>query len=122
MGSVSSISISPENLVADMTVFEFLAGMVLCRHGASSSTLVADEVSRWTERSVAVAEIFPSLTKLVSRGWALLDGGSYVILQAGMDAISSFYAISLRVLDRGQNLLDVGLYMSIMKKVEESMR
>jgi len=121
MGSVTSISINPHNLVAEMTVFEFLAGMVLCRFGASTSTGVATEVSRWTERSVPVAEIYPTLTRLVTRGWAHLEAGNYTILQAGIDAISSFYAISLRVLDRGHKLLDVGLFLSIMKKAEESM-
>lgn len=122
MGTVTNLSINPQNLVAEMTVFEFLAGMVLCRFGASSSSLVAEEVSRWTERSVAAAEIYPSLSTLVSRGWASLDHGSYTILQAGIDAISAFYAIALRVLDRGQKLLDVGLFMSIMKQVEETIR
>lgn len=122
MGSVSSISINPQNLLAEMTVFEFLAGMVLCRLGSSTSTVVADEVSRWTERSVPVAEIYPSLTMLVERGWASLEAGIYSILQSGMDAIAAFYAISLRVLDRGQKLLDVGLFMSIMKTQEETVR
>ena len=68
-----------------------------------------------------VAVVYPTLTRLVTRGWAHLEAGNYTILQAGIDAISSFYAISLRVLDRGQKLLDVGLFLSIMKKAEESM-
>ena len=122
MGTVSKISINPQNLVAEMTVLEFLAGMVICRHGASSSTSIAAEVSRWTERLVPVAEIYPSLTMLVERGWAQFEAGVYSIRQAGMDAIATFYAISLRVLDRGQKLLDVGLFMSIMKTQEETMR
>ncbi|HMS20515.1 hypothetical protein [uncultured Sphingorhabdus sp.] len=122
MGTVSNISTSPDNLVADMTVSEFLVGMALSRLGVSTSSAVAEEVSRWIERSVPVAEIFPSLSKLVARGWVQLEEGTYIILQAGMDAIASFYAIALRVLDRGQKLLDVGLFLSIMKKLEESSR
>jgi hypothetical protein len=116
------ITANMNQLVSDMTVFEFLAAMSLARLGPSSSSQVAKEVAQWTDHTVRAADIFPSLKSLISRGWVCSADSRYALEPSGLDAVAAFYAISLRVLDRGQQLLDVSIYMSLMKKAEELSR
>lgn len=115
------VTLGRHGLIPDMSVIEFLVGMALCRSGPSTSTAIAGEVSRWLDCKVRVAELQPSLTSITSRGWVHLDAGTYVIADTGIEAVKGFYAAVIRLLDRGQRFLDVGVFMSIMKDFERSL-
>jgi hypothetical protein len=122
MAGASPIATRGKQHFADMTVFEFLSAVALARLGPSTTGAVAREVSIWTEDKVLAADIFPSLGSLVERGWAHKDDQGYHLDDDGLHAVASFYAITLRVLDRGKKLLDVNLYFSLLKQSEELAR
>ncbi len=103
-----------------MSVIEFLVGMALCRCGPSSSTVIAREVAGWLNCSLRVAELAPSLAAVTARGWVRADAGVYAIADSGIEAVKGVYAAVIRLLDRGQRFLDVGVFMSIMKDFERS--
>lgn len=107
-------------LVPDMSVIEFLVGMALCRCGPCSSTVIAREVSGWLDCKLRVAELAPSLASVTARGWVRVDAGIYAIADSGSEAVKGVYAAVIRLLDRGQRFLDVGVFMSIMKDFERS--
>ncbi len=114
------IPLGRHGLVPDMSVIEFLVGMVLCRCGPSSSTVIAREVSGWLDCKLRVAEIRPTLASVTARGWVRADAGVYAIADSGSEAVKGVYAAVIRLLDRGQRFLDVGVFMSIMKDFERS--
>ena len=121
MADTKLVTLGRHGLIPDMSVIEFLVGMALCRSGPSTSTAIAGEVSGWLDCKVRVAELQPSLTSITSRGWVHLDAGTYVIADTGIEAVKGFYAAVIRLLDRGQRFLDVGVFMSIMKDFERSL-
>lgn len=120
MADTKLITLGRHGFIPDMSVTEFLVGMALCRSGPSTSTAIAGEVSGWLDCKVRVAELQPSLASITSRGWVHLDAGTYVIADTGSEAVKGFYAAVIRLLDRGQRFLDVGVFMSIMKDFERS--
>ncbi len=121
MADTKLVTLGRHGLIPDMSVIEFLVGMALCRSGPSTSTAIAGEVSGWLDCKVRVAELQPSLTSITSRGWVHLDAGTYVIADTGIEAVKGVYAAVIRLLDRGQRFLDVGVFMSIMKDFERSL-
>lgn len=112
------VRLGRHGLTTDFLVTEFLVGMALCRCGPSSPTRIAQEMSGWLGGDVKAAAINLSLAGLLDRRWAQRDAGVYAITQSGLDAMKGVYAAVIRLLDRGQRFLDVGMLMSIMKDFE----
>jgi hypothetical protein len=57
--------------------------------------------------------------------WSGADGrgsrpGTYTIAEAGSEALSGFYSALVRLLDGGRRLLDVAVFMSLIKEFERS--
>ncbi|MGC1470781.1 MAG: hypothetical protein WA793_15500 [Sphingorhabdus sp.] len=77
-------------------------------------------MSGWLDCEVKAAAISQSLAGVLERGWVHRDEGVYAITQSGLDAMKGVYAAVIRLLDRGQRFLDVGVFMSIMKDFERS--
>lgn len=121
MADTKPVTLVRHGIIPDMSVIEFLVGMALCRSGPSTSTAIAGEVLGWLDCKVRGAELQPSLTSITSRGWVHLDAGTYVIADTAIEAVKGFYAAVIRLLDRGQRFLDVGVFMSIMKDFERSL-
>ncbi len=120
MAQGNVVSLGRHGLVPDFPVIAFLVGMALCRCGPSTSARIAREVSDWLDCDVRALELAGSFAELADRGWVRLEAGSYAITQAGTDAVKGVYAAMIRLLDRGQRFLDVGVFMSIMKDFERS--
>lgn len=114
------VSLGRHGLVSDILVTDFLVGMALCRCGPSNPSKIAREMSAWLDCEVNAAALGQSLAGVLERGWVRRDGGIYAITPSGMDAMKGVYAAVIRVLDRGQRFLDVGVFMSIMKDFERS--
>lgn len=120
MAEGSLITLGQHGLIPEMSVIEFLVGVALCRCGPANSTVIASEISGWLDCKVRVAELRPSLASMTARGWVRLDAGNYAISEIGSEAVKGVYAAVIRLLDRGQRFLDVGVFMSIMKDFERS--
>lgn len=121
MAEGSLVTLGRHGLIPDMTVIEFLVGVALCRCGPANSTAIAREISGWLDCKVRVAELRPSLASMTARGWVRLDAGIYTIADNESEAVKGVYAAVIRLLDRGQRFLDVGVFMSIMKDFERSL-
>lgn len=107
-------------LASDMTVVEFLAGMTLARQGALTSTAIAREVSNWLGKELRVAELRPALLGLVQHQWASAEAGSYTLSEDGIEALRGPYVALVRMLDGGRRLLDVAVFLSLIKDFERS--
>lgn len=114
------VTLGRHRLVPDFPVIDFLVGMALCRCGPSTSSSIAGQVSDWLDCKVRAAHLGRALDGLVGRDWVALEAGRYAITQNGIDAVKGVYAAMIRLLDRGQRFLDVGVFMSIMKDFERS--
>lgn len=114
------VRLGRHGLVSDILVTDFLIGMALCRTGPSSPSGIAREMSAWLDCEVKAASLGQSLAGIMERGWVRREGGAYAITQSGGDAMKGVYAAVIRLLDRGQRFLDVGVFMSIMKDFERS--
>lgn len=121
MAGDNVVNLGKHGLISDILVTDFLVGMALCRCGPSNPTQMAKEMSGWLECDVKAAALGQSLARGIERGWVRREAGIYAITQAGMDAVKGVYAAVIRLLDRGQRFLDVGVFMSIMKDFERSL-
>lgn len=113
------VTFGRHGLVPDFPVIDFLVGMALCRCGPSTSTSIAGQISDWLECPVRAGHLGSAFTRLKDRAWVEMEGRRYTITEAGMDAVKGVYATMIRLLDRGQRFLDVGVFMSIMKDFEK---
>lgn len=105
----------------DMTVLEFCAGMALARHGPLTARGIAAEISVWLGRPIRASALRQQLGTLVRRGWAQVGkAGTYSLVDAGIEALRSFYSALVRMLDGGRRLLDVAVFMSLIKEFERS--
>lgn len=107
-------------LPCDMTVVEFLVGMTLARRGPLTSTAIAREVSSWLGKELRVAELRPALFGLVQHQWASAEAGSYILSEDGIEALRGPYVALVRMLDGGRRLLDVAIFLSLIKDFERS--
>ena len=105
---------------SDMSVLEFLVGVVLCRNGPSTSAAVSLEIGSWLDDDIGAAQLLAPLRSIVDRGWVALEDGLYSIIEPGIDAVRQFYAAMIRMLDHGKRFLDVALFMSLVKVFERS--
>ena len=104
----------------DLTVLEFCVGMALARKGPLTARGIAAEISTWFDHPVRARSLRNQLEAIVRRGWARLEAGTYTIAEAGCEALSGFYCALVRLLDGGRRLLDLGVFMSLIKEFERS--
>jgi hypothetical protein len=118
--TASVVTLSDFGAVADISVLEFCVGMALARHGPLTAREVAAELSLWLGKPVPSRALQRQLKALSSRGWARLDAGTYTLLEVGSEALRGFYSALVRMLDGGRRLLDVAVFMSLIKEFERS--
>ena len=66
-------------------------------------------------KSVVSGRLGPS-----ARGWASLEAGTYTLSEAGAAALTPFTHALVRMLDGGRRLLDLAVFMSLIKEFERS--
>jgi len=118
--SAHVISLSDVGVATDMTVLEFCVGMALARRGSLTAREIADEVSTWLDKPVRCRALSGQLKAISARGWASLEAGTYTLSETGTEALRGFYSALVRMLDGGRRLLDVAVFMSLIKEFERS--
>lgn len=116
----SVVALSDVGVAIDMTVLEFCVGMALARRGSLTAREIAGEVSTWLNRPVRCQALGGQLKAISARGWASLEAGTYTLSEAGTEALRGFYSALVRMLDGGRRLLDVAVFMSLIKEFERS--
>ena len=114
------VNLGKQGIAADMTVVEFLVGMALTRGGAMSPRDLAHAVSAWLGKPVRSAALGPALAALKARGWVHCAAGTYTIGEEGIEALRGFYSAIVRMLDGGRRLLDVAVFLSLIKEFERN--
>ena len=118
--SAHVISLSDVGVATDMTVLEFCVGMALARRGSLTAREIADEVSTWLDKPIHCRALSGQLKAIAARGWASLEAGTYTLSETGTEALRGFYGALVRMLDGGRRLLDVAVFMSLIKEFERS--
>ncbi len=118
--SAHVISLSDVGVATDMTVLEFCVGMALARRGSLTAREIVDEVSTWLDKPVRCRALSGQLKAIAARGWASLEAGTYTLSETGTEALRGFYSALVRMLDGGRRLLDVAVFMSLIKEFERS--
>ena len=118
--SAHVISLSDVGVATDMTGLEFCVGMALARRGSLTAREIADEVSTWLDKPVRCRALSGQLKAIAARGWASLEAGTYTLSETGTEALRGFYSALVRMLDGGRRLLDVAVFMSLIKEFERS--
>lgn len=108
------------SLACDMSAMEFLVGIALARRRPLTSTAIARKVASWLGKELRVAELRPALLGIVQRQWANAEAGSYTLGKDGIEALRGPYAALVRMLDGGRRLLDVAVFLSLIKHFERS--
>ncbi len=119
-GSARVVAFGAYDAAPDLTVLEFCVGMALARKGPLTARGIAAEISTWFDHPVRARSLRTQLEAVVRRGWARLEEGIYTIAEAGSEALSGFYCALVRLLDGGRRLLDVAVFMSLVKEFERS--
>lgn len=104
----------------DMSVVEFLAGMALARHGPLTLAGIAREVSTWLGKELRAGELRPAVAGLARRQWASETAGAWTLSDEGTEALRGPYVALVRMLDGGRRLLDVAVFLSLIKEFERS--
>jgi hypothetical protein len=118
--SARVVALSDVGAVIDMTVLEFCVGMALARRGSLTAREIAGEVSIWLDKPVRCRVLNGQLRAIAARGWASLEAGTYTLSEAGIEALRGFYSALVRMLDGGRRLLDIAVFMSLIKEFERS--
>ena len=118
--SARVVALSDVGVTADMTVLEFCVGMALARRGSLTAREIAGEVSTWLDKPVRCRALNGQLKAMAARDWASLEAGTYTLSEAGSEALRGFYSALVRMLDGGRRLLDVAVFMSLIKEFERS--
>ena len=116
----SVVVLSDVGVANDMTVLEFCVGMALARRGSLTAREIAVEVSTWLDKPVRCRALNSQLKAIAARGWARLEAGTYTLSEGGTEALRGFYSALVRMLDGGRRLLDVAVFMSLIKEFERS--
>ena len=114
------VALSDVGAPTDMTVLEFCVGMALARRGSLTAREIAGEISTWLDKPVRCRALNSQLKAIAARGWARLEAGTYTLSEAGTEALRGFYSALVRMLDGGRRLLDVAVFMSLIKEFERS--
>ena len=118
--AASVVTLSDFGAAADISVLEFCIGMALARRGGLTASEIASEVSTWLDKPVRCSALNGQLKAIAARGWARLEAGTYTLSEAGTEALRGFYSALVRMLDGGRRLLDVAVFMSLIKEFERS--
>ena len=114
------VPLSAFGAIADMSMVEFCLGMALSRRAPQSAGELAAEVSAWFDRPVRSRAIKAPLEAMLGRGWVAPDAETYTLSEAGTAALTPFTHALVRMLDGGRRLLDLAVFMSLIKEFERS--
>lgn len=114
------VPLSAVGVLADMSMVEFCLGMALSRRAPQSAGELAAEVSAWFDRPVRARSLKAPLEAMLGRGWLAPDAGTYTLSDAGTAALTPFTHALVRMLDGGRRLLDLAVFMSLIKEFERS--
>ncbi|WP_214647788.1 hypothetical protein [Novosphingobium aerophilum] len=114
------IPLSAVGALADMSVVEFCLGMALSRRAPQSAGELAAELSAWFDRQVRSRAIKAPLEAMLGRGWVAHGCGTYTLSETGTAALTPFTHALVRMLDGGRRLLDLAVFMSLIKEFERS--
>ncbi|MFQ3896858.1 hypothetical protein [Sphingobium sp. R-7] len=114
------IPLSAVGALADISMVEFFLGMALSRRAPQSSGELAAELSVWFDRPVRARALNGPLDAMLGRGWVAPDAGTYTLSEAGTAALTPFTHALVRMLDGGRRLLDLAVFMSLIKEFERS--
>ena len=114
------VALNAVGALADMSVVEFCLGMALARRSPQTTGELAAEISLWFDRRVRAPTLKTPLEALLGRGWVAFDAGVYCLSEAGTAALTPFTHALVRMLDGGRRLLDVAVFMSLIKEFERS--
>jgi hypothetical protein len=104
-----------------MTVLEFCVGMALARKGPLTASGIAAEISAWFDHPVRARSLGAQLDAIVRRG-AGRGSRREPTRSPKPEArrCRGFYCALVRLLDGGRRLLDVAVFMSLIKEFERS--
>ena len=114
------IPLSVVGALADISMVEFFLGMALSRRAPQSLGELAGELSVWFDRPVRARALKAPLEAMLGRGWVPPGAGTYTLSEAGTAALTPFTHALVRMLDGGRRLLDVAVFMSLIKEFERS--
>ena len=114
------VPLSAVGALADMSMVEFCLGMALSRRAPQSSGELAAELSVWFDRQVRARALKAPLEAMLGRGWIAPGTGTYTLSEAGTAALTPFTHALVRMLDGGRRLLDLAVFMSLIKEFERS--
>ncbi|SLK08119.1 hypothetical protein SAMN06295987_107124 [Novosphingobium mathurense] len=114
------VPLSAVGALADMSMVEFCLGMALARRAPQSAGELAAEVSAWFDRPVRPRALNAPLDAMLGRGWVAPGAGTYTLSEAGLAALTPFTHALVRMLDGGRRLLDLAVFMSLIKDFERS--
>lgn len=114
------VPLSAFGAIADMSMVEFCLGIALSRRAPQSAGELATEVSAWFDRPVRARALKAPLEAMLGRGWVAPDAETYTLSEAGTAALTPFTHALVRMLDGGRRLLDLAVFMSLIKEFERS--
>lgn len=114
------IPLSAVGALTDISMVEFFLGMALSRRAPQSVGELAAELSAWFDRPVRARALKAPLDAMLGRGWIALGAGIYTLSEAGTAALTPFTHALVRMLDGGRRLLDLAVFMSLIKEFERS--
>jgi len=112
-GGARVVAFGAYDAAPDLTVLEFYGIRDIGVTGVQTCALPI-------YHPVRARSLGAQLDAMVRRGWARLEAGTYTIAEAGSEALSGFYCALVRLLDGGRRLLDVAVFMSLIKEFERS--
>jgi len=114
------IPLSAVGALADISMVEFFLGMALSRRAPQSLGELAAELSVWFDRPVRARALKAPLEAMLGRGWVAPGTGTYTLSDAGTAALTPFTHALVRMLDGGRRLIDLAVFMSLIKEFERS--
>ncbi|MBS0475170.1 MAG: hypothetical protein JSR28_08475 [Proteobacteria bacterium] len=112
--------LSAVGALADISMVEFFLGMALSRRAPQGVGELAAELSVWFDRPVRARALKGPLDAMLGRGWVAQGCGTYTLSETGTAALTPFTHALVRMLDGGRRLLDLAVFMSLIKEFERS--
>ncbi|WP_147395501.1 hypothetical protein [Altericroceibacterium spongiae] len=108
---------------AHISIFELVVGSALSRGTVNSEGELIDVISEWLQVPVPLGEIEQAAQRLAARGY-IADGtaplAELALTEKGTDGVTRSYHATIRMLDRGLNLLRASMLVNIINGKGES--
>lgn len=115
---MSVAHIHSDRLIPDASVFEVaVASAIAGRQDDTDSDIVA-RISDWYQRPVSSGDVAGAIDRLAERAW-MVRGETFPacrLTQLGVENVGTLVGGSIRMLDRGLNLLNVSILMNFLNQ------